>query len=85
MISAEKSRHDALDTMWSFLQMGGQKANISELKANCAMLQHMMMQRTAGQKPYAKRGDVDFGEIDAIVNSIVIEAMALYLSGELDK
>lgn len=76
-------RHDALYAMWGFLQMGGQKANIPALKENCELLQRAMMQKTAGQRSN-KRTDVDFGELDAIINGIVIEAMALWLSGGLD-
>lgn len=81
----ERSKHDAIDTMWRFLQMGGQKSNIPVLKEHCEMLQRMLMQKTAGQEAYRKSTDVDFGDLDAITNAIVIEAMALWLSGALDR
>lgn len=80
---SDQVKHEALYAMWSFLQMGGQKANIPALKENCELLQRAMMQKTAGQRSN-KRTDVDFGELDAIINGIVIEAMALWLSGALD-
>ena len=75
---------DALDVMWNFLQMGGQRANVSALKESCKLLQKVMTQKTAGQRKN-KPADVSFNDLDAITNGIVIEAMALYLSGELDK
>ena len=71
--------------MWAFLQMGGQKSNIPCLKEYCGLLQKAMMQKTAGQGRRGKKDDVDFDDIDTITNAIVIEAMALYLSGDLDK
>lgn len=80
----KRVKADALSAMWSFLQIGGQNANIPSLKENCALLQRAMTQKTAGQRK-DKPGDVSYDEIDAITNGIVIEAMALYLSGELDK
>lgn len=43
----------------------------------------MLVQKTAGQRR-DKRGDVDFHELDAVTNTIVICAMILYLSGSLD-
>lgn len=80
----KRVKHEALDAMWSFLQMGGQKADIPALRENCELLQKMMLQKTAGQRK-DKPGDVSFDDLDAITNGIVIGAMALYLSGELDK
>lgn len=77
-------KHDALSTMFAFLQMGGQKTNIPALKEHCELLIHAMAQKTAGrQKDNPK--DVDFDHLDAICNGVVIEALALYLSGDLDK
>lgn len=77
-------KQDAFDAMWSFLQMGGQKANVPLLKELCGNLQRMMMQKTGGQKKYAKADDISFDDFDTIMNGIVIEAMALWLSGALD-
>lgn len=77
-------KHDSLDTMWSFLQMGGQKADIPALKEYCGILQRMMTQKTAGQRKDTKN-DISFTQLDTICNIIVIEAMCLYLSGELDR
>ena len=77
-------KHDSLDAMWSFLQMGGQKPNITGLKEHCEALQKMMIQKTAGQRE-GKKSDIHFGNLDMICNFIVIEAMCLYLSGELDR
>lgn len=77
-------KRDSFDAMWSFLQMGRQKSNIPALKEHCEMLRHMMMQKTAGQRKN-KPNDISFCELDTVCNVIVIEAMALYLSGDLDK
>lgn len=77
-------KHDSFDTMWSFLQMGGQKPDIPGLKEYCKALRKMMMQKTAGQRKN-KPNDVDFADLDMLCNFIVIEAMCLYLSGDLDR
>lgn len=74
-----------LDLMWSFLQFGKQRSNVPALKDLCEQLIKAMMQKSAGQKPYAKVDDVSFDDIPTIVNSIVIETLCLYLSGDLDK
>ena len=79
-----KVRKDELNTMFSFLMMGNQKSNIPQLKEFCKDLINAMTQKTAGQSKYGKQ-TVDWNEIDMIINGIVIEALALYLSGDLDK
>lgn len=84
MPSKDRMRPDGFDVMWSFLLMGGQKANIPALKENCAILQKALLQKTAGQRAN-KPDDVDWALLDATLNIIVIETMALYLSGDLDK
>ena len=85
MIKRKKVKRDALDTMWAFLQIGGQKSNIPALKKYCEAFRQAMMQKTGGQEKHRNSGDIDLAEIDTIANFIVIEAMALYLSGDLDK
>ena len=80
----EKWETDMLDTMWSFLQMGGMKANYPALKSACLELRHMMLQKTAGQRK-DKPKDIPFSDLPRIKNTIIIEAMALVLSGELEK
>lgn len=85
VLDRDRVKCDALDTMWRFVQIGGLKANVPALKENCELLQRMLTQKTAGQEAYRKRTDVDFADIDAVTNAIVIEAMALWLSGDLDK
>lgn len=84
MIDAKKVKRDSFDTMWAFLQMGWQKSNIPALKEHCEMLRKLMTQKTAGQRE-DKPTDIPFAELDTILNFIVIEAMCLYLSGDLDK
>lgn len=83
-MNTKKVRDDALTTMWEFLRMGAQKPNIGALEENCATLQTMMEQKTAGQRK-DKPKDVSFSELEAVTNAIVIEAMCLWLSGSLEK
>ena len=72
------------DTMWKFLMDGGQKANIPVLKEYVYDLIGMTTQKTAGQRQTAKK-DIPWEELNMTLMSIVIEATALVLSGELDK
>ena len=74
-----------LDPMWNFLRMGYQKPNVAALKENCDLLRQMMIQKTAGQRKDDSKQNADFDELPTVINCIVIEAMCLYLSGELDK
>ena len=74
-----------LELMWNFLRMGYQKANIPALKDLCGQLRQAMIQKTAGQRDDDPDFYTKFEDIGTIINSIVIETMALYLSGELDK
>lgn len=72
------------DTMWTFLQMGQQKSNIPQLKKSIQDLIHMMTQKTAGQKVNTK--DISLEQnFDMTIITIVLESVALYLSGDLDK
>ena len=71
------------DTMWKFLMDKGQKANIPALKEYVYDLIGMTTQKTAGQRPTAKK-DIPWDNLDMTIMSIVIEATALVLSGKLD-
>ena len=73
------------DTMWYFLMDKGQKANIPALKESVYRLIGMTTQKTAGQKGYAKKKDINWDSLDMELMRIVIEATSLVLSGELDK
>lgn len=83
-IEGDRVKHDSFDAMWSFLMLGGQKTNVPALKEHCEILQRALLQKTAGQRKNLPH-DVDWKELDAVINVIVIETMALYLSGDLDK
>ena len=63
--------------------MGHQKSNVPALKALCDHLRTLMIQKDAGQRGNAD--NISFDDIGTIVNSIVIETMCLYLSGDLDR
>ena len=85
-MNEKRVKYDALDAMWVFAQMGGYKlhpSDIDAMKDACEQLRHMLVQKTAGQRR-DKPGDIDFHELDAVTNTIVICAMTLYLSGGLD-
>lgn len=70
------------DTMFAFLQMSHQKANIPVLKKSIQDLIQMMTQKSGGRS----KGDISIEEnFDMTVITIVLESMALYLSGSLDK
>lgn len=83
-ISKERIEGDMFDTMWAFLQMGNQKANYPALKSACMELRQMMMQKTGGQRK-GKKKDIPFDNLTRVKNEIIIEAMALVLSGEYEE
>lgn len=74
-----------LSLMWNFLRFGSVKSNVKVLKRLLDDLRQAMIQMTAGQEQYKKSYEVPSSDVGTIVNSIVIEAMCLYLSGDLDK
>lgn len=71
------------DTMWAFLMDHGQQANIPALKEYVYDLIGMTTQKTAGQRK--AKHDIDWDELDMTLMSIVIEATALVLSGDLER
>lgn len=71
------------DTMWSFLMDKGQKANIPALKEYVYDLIQLTTQKDAGQRGKSK--NISFDDVDMVMFSIVCEATALVLSGELEK
>lgn len=75
---------NAFDTMYRFLEMGSTKADYPKLKEFVFRLRDMMTQNTAGQRK-EKPNDIDFEDLDMLKNFIVIEAMALVLSGDYEE
>lgn len=74
------------DTMWRFLMDKGQKANVPALKEYVYDLIQMTTQKSAGQNPRLQaKGHIPWESLDMTLMSIVIEATALVLSGELDR
>ena len=71
------------DAMWFFLQDGHQEANIPALKEYVYDLIKATTQKDAGQR--GKVSNINWNDLDMIVMSIVCEATALVLSGELDR
>ena len=79
----ENPANSIKDTMWSFLMDKGQQANIQALKEYVYDLIGMTTQKDAGQRKAKK--SISWDELEMTLMSIVIEATALVLSGELDK
>ena len=71
------------DTMWFFLMDKGQQANIPALKEAVYDLIKATTQKDAGQR--GKAQNINWDDLDMIFMTIVCEATALVLSGELDK
>ena len=71
--------------IWAAFQPGAHhKPNINALKQAVNDLCHLTMQKTAGQKKYAKAGDLSFDDLDGIKWTILIESVILVLSGKWD-
>ena len=79
----ENPANDIKDTMWKFLMDKGQKSNIPALKEYVYDLIQMTTQKTAGQRKI--KDHISWDELDMTIMSIVIEATALVLSGDLDE
>lgn len=72
-------------SMWAALQSGGQVFDAAVLRELVGQWVRMATQKTAGQKPYAKKGDVSTDNLERVKMGILCEAVALVLSGKLDK
>ena len=84
MVKPEPWENPMLDTMWSFMQMGGLKANYPALKEACMELRQMLMQKTAGQRRDRPK-DLPWENLERVKVTIICEAMALVLSGDYEK
>ena len=73
------------DTMFTFLQMGKQKANIPIYRKAIQDLITMMSQKNSGQITKDKKSINLEENFDMTIITIVCESVALYLSGDLDK
>lgn len=75
-----------LELMWNFLRFGYQdKPHIPTLKEHLEAIRQAMIQKTGGNRPDDPPYYTDHDDIGTHINCVVIEAMCLYLSGELDK
>nr|DAK71489.1 MAG TPA: hypothetical protein [Caudoviricetes sp.] len=84
---AERNMNGMLDVaIWGFLQPGSHhELDIPLLKESVHQLCRMTMQKTAGQKPYAKKDDISFDNLERLKWQIICEAVLLVLSGKLDR
>ena len=71
-------------TMWVMLQRGGKKSNIPALKQLVNDWVKMTTQKTAGQRKDRPK-DLSFDNLERVKMGILCEAVALVLSGDLDK
>lgn len=69
-------------SMWAMLQPGGQSADILNLKSLVRQWIQLTTQKTAGQRG---GGDLNWDNLERIKMGILCEAVALVLSGELDR
>ena len=63
--------------------MGGLKPNYPALKEACMELRQMMLQKTSGQRKDRPK-DIPFDNLERVKATIIVEAMALVLSGDLE-
>lgn len=71
-------------SMWVMLQRGGQKSNIPALKQFVDDWLKMTIQKTAGQRKDQPK-DLSWDNLERVKMGILCEAVALVLSGDLDK
>ena len=83
MVKPNLFENDMMDTMWAFMQMGGLKSNYPALKEACMELRQMMLQKTSGQRKDRPK-DIPFDNLERVKVTIIVEAMALVLSGDLE-
>ena len=69
-------------SMWAMLQRGGQKSNIPLLRELVGQWVQMTTQKTAGQRGGK---DLSWDNLDRVKMGILCEAVALVLSGDLDR
>ena len=77
--------NDIPDHTWYFLKDGAHKHNIRALRDAVYSLIKMTTQKTAEQSRANNRNDMPFQCLDMVKWVVICEAVALVLSGELDK
>lgn len=80
----ENPANSIKDSMWDFLKDGHQVADIKALKDSVYNLIQMTTQKTAGQRAN-QPNHISFEVLELLKWQIICEAVALVLSGELDK
>ena len=83
-IDNTRLENDMIDHMWSFLQMDGLKSDYPALKEACMEMRQMMLQKTAGQRKDRPKY-IPFNNLERVKATIIVEAMALVLSGDFEK
>ena len=77
--------NDIPDHTWYFLKDGAHKPNVRALRGAVYSLIKMTTQKTAEQSRANNRNDMPFQCLDMVKWVVICEAVALVLSGELDK
>lgn len=86
----EKLDGGQLDMMWNFLKFKGKGVTVHEVEGLENLLDQLrtaMIQKSAGQpnREAKTSGYVEFEDLGTILNSIIIETMAVYLGGGFEK
>lgn len=77
-----------LDFMWNFLKFKGSGLHIEdvkEIKQCLDCIRQMMIQKTGGQEQYKQSYHIDINDLGTYINSVIILAMSIHLSGGFDK
>ena len=80
----ENPANSIKDSMWDFLKDGHQEADVKALKDAVYNLIQMATQKTAGQRSDHPK-HISFEVLELLKWQIICEAVALVLSGKLDK
>ena len=81
----EEFNKRGFDTMFKFLQIGNQKANVPQYKQAIQDLITMMTQKNSGQIHNSNKSINWEENFDMTIITIVCESVALFLSGNLNK
>lgn len=81
--------NNGLDSMWDFLRFHPEKPSVHDievLESYLDDLRTMMVQKNGGQEQYTTKtaGAIDFGDLEMTINSIVMQAMWIYLGHGFD-
>lgn len=77
-----------LDLMWSCLKLRKQTAYKSDVRAlvrNLDAIRQAIIQMTGGEQTQSSSASVPFGDVGTYINSAIVAALWLRVTGALDK